>query len=149
MQDESFQVWRDNFLNLTKFTEGFIEATLWSTLNANHESDPDSPECLDGAEETDPETLESLERLATRFYHANEAELEQAAKHRQTPDGKPWEYLGHDAWLSMAGHGTGFWDREDIPEPIRSILNNSASRQFDQTSAYGWIFRDTAHMELV
>jgi hypothetical protein len=36
------------------------------------------------------------------------------------------EQLGHDLWLTRNGHGTGFWDRDEIPEHRRQRLTQVA-----------------------
>lgn len=42
------------------------------------------------------------------------------------------EQAGHDFWLSRNGHGTGFWDREEIwGEKVAQYLNE-ASKAFGQ-----------------
>ena len=30
------------------------------------------------------------------------------------PNDFDWSQIGHDLWLTRNGHGTGFWDRQDL-----------------------------------
>ncbi len=52
------------------------------------------------------------------------------ATHGLTP-----EQLGHDLWLTRNGHGTGFWDRDAIPESKRKKLTEVA-RVFGSCDIY-------------
>lgn len=36
------------------------------------------------------------------------------------------EHLGQDFWLTRNGHGTGFWDRSELPEYYRKRLTDLA-----------------------
>lgn len=36
------------------------------------------------------------------------------------------EQAGHDFWLTRNGHGSGFWDRDNVPETQREALAEAA-----------------------
>jgi hypothetical protein len=81
---------------LGAFIDGYIECALWA----------DTPEDARDADAA-PETLTALRNQARAFWMANHTALELA-----NAAGRPYDYLGHDFWLSRNGHGTGFWDRD-------------------------------------
>lgn len=45
---------------------------------------------------------------------------------------RPWlAACGNDLWLTSQGHGTGFWDRDELPEALQNTLDGAA-RKFDR-----------------
>lgn len=50
-------------------------------------------------------------------------------------DGSNYELAGHCFWLNRNGHGTGFWDREEVPEDLREKLSDLA-HTFGECDAY-------------
>lgn len=38
-------------------------------------------------------------------------------------DGKPEAAIGHDLYLTSAGHGVGFWDRDALPKELGDKLS--------------------------
>lgn len=45
--------------------------------------------------------------------------------------GEHFDHAGHDLWLTRNGHGTGFWDREEI------YGEEEAARLSEAATAYG------------
>lgn len=42
---------------------------------------------------------------------------------------RPWlAAMGHDLWLTSQGHGTGFWDRDELYKKHRDHLTSCAER---------------------
>lgn len=56
----------------------------------------------------------------------------------------PWAAaLGHDLYLTAAGHGAGFLDRNTIPPKTRKALGKLAQRFHVETEFYrGWMYLD-------
>lgn len=50
-------------------------------------------------------------------------------------DGLDMEQAADDFWYTRNGHGTGFWDREDIPEDKRESLTELA-KSFGESYLY-------------
>ena len=56
------------------------------------------------------------------------------------------EQAGHDFWFSRQGHGTGYWDREQLDSDTRDVLESLCgwSKKFSEVysvEAYrGWIY---------
>lgn len=48
-------------------------------------------------------------RICRQFCTENEADILEAERR-----GRPADCLGHDLWLTGAGHGTGFRDRDEL-----------------------------------
>ena len=125
-----------------RFVDGYTEALLWSTP-AYRGSDDDNPRTPhDSCLPVDPDLLAAIETFALDFLESNERALDLAAR-----DGRGWEHLGHDAHLTREGHGTGFWDRGEIREPLRSILTDAA--RADSSDVHLWIDIDEDGEELV
>ena len=81
---------------MDKFTQAYIEAALWSSLD---ESDAHG-EPLDanyGIEDIAPETLASIVDDCKAFQEAHADDI-----------GRELERAGHDFWLTRNGHGAGF-----------------------------------------
>lgn len=109
---------------LDDFTRAYIEAALWSSTD---ESTPSGGEPLDanyGIEDIAPETLASMVEDCRRFQEANAADL-------ALYDHPRWsaaELGGHDFFLTRNGHGTGFWDRDYLPEDAGERLTDAAHK---------------------
>ena len=86
-------------MTLDKFTDAFIEAALWSTMD---ESTPEGGEPMDANYGVAYLALETLERI----------KADCAAFKEQHGDdiGDDVERAGHDFWLTRNHHGAGFWD---------------------------------------
>ena len=119
----------------TLFVDGYTEALLWSTP-AHREGEEDNPQTpYDSCIPVDPGLLEAIETFALEFLESNERALDLAAR-----DGRGWDYLGQDAHLTREGHGTGFWDRDDIRKPLRDILTDAAHT--DSSEVFLWVAPD-------
>lgn len=97
-------------MSLKHFTTAYIDAALFST---NDESDESGGVPLDrnyGARDISPETRRQMELDCATFYEANEATW--SANDDQ--DGLSDHRAGHDFWLTRNGHGTGFWDEDEV-----------------------------------
>ena len=95
------------------FTQAYIEAALWSSLDDNDEPMDKNYGKSDIAEET----LARMERDCASF----QAKYEEAIREGGLGD----EKAGHDFWLTRNGHGAGFWDG-DWPEPWADQLDKGA-----------------------
>jgi hypothetical protein len=115
---------RDKISRLDSFTEGYIDAALWSTSD---NSDPSGGEPLDknyGAMDLSMKALDRMIADCARF-QAQNAELL-----------APFDsaHAGHDFWLTRNRHGAGYWDG-DYPEPEASQLTEAA-RRFGEVDLY-------------
>lgn len=82
------------------FFQSMLVAALWSTLDDNGEP-------LDSNHAIGDFTTEGLEILkahALSFFSRCWFYVDHEEIHRDMTD------LGHDFWLTSAGHGAGFWD---------------------------------------
>lgn len=98
---------------LTTFTAAYIAALLWST------NDPDDETPLDDhfygrPNEFDPATLEKIKADCDKFLTDNAEDI------------KDLEEAGHDFALSRNGHGSGFFDRDNLSKPSRDRLQTAA-----------------------
>jgi hypothetical protein len=82
--------------NFEKFVAGYLECAAWA----------DAPEDSN-ARFTNAAKREAAD-VCREFIEACGPLINQAAEVRD------WSYLGRDFWLSRCGHGTGFWDREEL-----------------------------------
>lgn len=83
-----------------KFVAGYLQAAAWSSDDGDHEG-------LEGFEFAPCAVLQAQAECRA-FIDACGPLIEQAAELRE------WDCLGHDFWLTRAGHGTGFWDRDEL-----------------------------------
>ena len=109
---------------LDDFTRAYIEAALWSSTD---ESTPDGGEPMDANYDIDdiaPETLAGIVEDCRRFQAENAADLALY----DHPQWSAAELGGHDLWLTRNRHGTGFWDRDYLPEDAGERLTAAAHK---------------------
>ena len=97
-------------LILEKIVTGYIVAMLWSSC----ETHPTSGDDLESLEDFEPsqELKEKALEICTEFYNKNESDcILFSEQYQPSQNFDVWECLGHDLWLTSAGHGVGFWDR--------------------------------------
>jgi hypothetical protein len=97
---------------IDQMMDGYIEAMLWSSGGETDPEDEDIElESLEGFEVAD-ETRQKVLGICARFYDANRTDLAAYADiKKHAPEYGPYQCIGHDLWLTTAGHGAGFWDR--------------------------------------
>lgn len=130
---------------LAQYLDGYTQAAHWtgSAWNGRDENGYDSAEPIDNTpgHET-PDTIdqhtrariwaEALQAYAELTRPDNgqllAAYAEARAPQTDPHEGTVWHYIGHDAYLSAAHHGTGLWDR-GIPEgtELHERLTTSAA----------------------
>jgi hypothetical protein len=93
---------------VTQFFRGYKVCAAWSS----HAPERAKAEFIDGtgarwSKAADAEAW----RICRQFCMENAADLEEAVKR-----GRPVDHLGHDLWLTGAGHGAGFWDRNELED---------------------------------
>ncbi len=109
---------------LDDFTRAYLECALWSTLDGQGEP-------LDGRysiEDFSPEAIEKATDDCVRFQAENEEDLWLADYGH--PEHSDYSMAGHDFWLTLNGHGAGFWDG-DLPEKLGDRLTE-ASKTFKE-----------------
>ena len=92
------------FNDLDRMTRHYVVTALWSS---NDESTPEGGEPFDANYDGDDIEPESLARMASdclAFRNLVAAQLPFVLDYADDTD------LGHDFWLTRAGHGAGFWD---------------------------------------
>ena len=124
------------------FVDGYTDSLFWSTpaLREFEENCPQTP--YESCIPVDPELLADIETFALEFLESNERALYLAAR-----DGRGWDYLGHDAHWTREGHGTGFWDRDDIRKPLRDILTDAAHA--DSSEVFLWVAQDADGEDII
>ncbi len=110
---------------LDAFTEGYMDAALWSS---HDESDESGGEPLDKNYDLNsiaPETWEKMVADCDRFKGEHEDELAQADMYNANG--------GHNFWLSRNGHGAGFFDRDlgDLGDALQE-----AAKKFGEYDLY-------------
>jgi len=111
-------------MSLKKFTDAYIEAALWST---NDESDESGGEPLDkhyGPADIAAETLAAMKRDCEEFFGGNEYFWSATDDQAGIDDDR----AGNRFWLNRNGHGTGFWDEDDLSEENQKRLSKAAKK---------------------
>ena len=111
------------------FTRAFIEALFWT------ESDKDDIPADAGYADLSSSALDAIRADCARFQKENEPYLAQAYARPGYDEAR----AGHDFWLTRNGHGTGFWDRDeldagDLGAKLASFCGFGTD--FDQMDAY-------------
>ena len=89
--------------NLDRFTCGYVECALWSSVG-------DDEQPLDktySPSDIAPETLARMVSDCADFQESNADALRES--------GLSDSRAGHDFWLNRNGHGSGFWDEGQDP----------------------------------
>lgn len=91
----------------------FVIAALW----ADAPDEVDAPH-YEAAPEVMPAVIEFCRAFVERNRGMYDAAMERAsAGYGSHPDaGSPQAAFGHDLFLTVAGHGVGFWDRAELDE---------------------------------
>lgn len=118
--------------DLDKFTLGYLETSLWATLDENDlplDQDHDLTD-FPGAE------LRRAADECRKFQEDNAELIERAleAGFSHGPDYGPEGHLGYDFFLTRNGHGAGFWDG-DYPNDIGDLLT-AAAKKFKESKPY-------------
>jgi hypothetical protein len=90
---------------LDKFTQGYLVAALWSSVRDDNDAPTDAITDNQAIIDISEPLLKSSIADCAKFQQENAADIELALDYR------PLDHLGHDFWLTRAGHGAGFWDR--------------------------------------
>lgn len=98
--------------HLEEFQRGYLRAALWSSTDTHPQTGEDVSlddgdwEWAEGAEE-------EMNAEAASFFAKHRGALELYAERisYDPSKGTPYDYAGHDLWLTRNGHGAGFWDR--------------------------------------
>lgn len=107
---------------LKAFCDGYKAAAAWSS----HAPERSRAEFIDGtsAAWSKAASAEAWRRCRL-FCQDNAADLRTAEER-----GRPPDHLGHDLWLTGAGHGAGFWDRAELDEGgLGARLTEACKRQ--------------------
>lgn len=83
------------------FTEGYLEAALWSSTNPDADDRPMDDDF--GIIDLSSKTIEAAKKDCQSFQEANADDLDAS--------GLPVAEQGYLFWLNRNGHGVGFWDR--------------------------------------
>ena len=112
---------------LDDFTQAYIEAALWSSMD---NSDPDTGgEPLDAnfrVEDISIETQWKMYDECQEFQRKNAGLLARADYNNNQWNNA--EMAGHDFWLTRNGHGSGFWDRNFLDPDVSEALTQAAHK---------------------
>ena len=85
-----------------------------------------------------PEALAKMEADCAEFFKL--AFDGEAPGYMMGEDGEltpfPIEQSGTDFWLTRNGHGTGFWDREEMYGPFEAARLDEVSQEFNEADLY-------------
>lgn len=106
---------KGRFMGSGSFLRGYHDAAFFSS------TDHEAGEPLDenfGLSDLTPQTSKEMRQDALHFYHSHADMI---------PTGEE-ESAGHNFWYSRNGHGTGFFDHEDLFGDHADALHDAASR---------------------
>lgn len=113
---------------LTSFARQYIDSALWSSTDNADESGGRPLDDNYSINDIAPATLARMKRDAAAFLRDNADDIGYGAKDR--------ERAAHDFWLSRNGHGTGFWDNEDVYGVAEARRLHSAAKSFGEYDLY-------------
>lgn len=101
---------------------GYQTCLLWSTSGDHKGREVESLEGFKMSGQFAQDTA----RDCMAFYMANRDDCaEAAARYSSGADRSGYQGVGHDFWLTRAGHGAGFWDG-DLPEELGARLTEAS-----------------------
>lgn len=103
-----------NIHKLDTFTDAYIEAALWASMDESDESGGSPMDDNYDISDIAKETLKKMVDDCKDFQKDNRADIKSNPKR-----------AGHDFWLTRNHHGAGFWDG-DYPEDAAKRLTNNA-----------------------
>lgn len=97
-----------------EFIRGYMIAAVWASMHtADEHTDPVPIDSLDPEPEWSEEAIKEVKEVCIDFMESNEADLDLYVSEIEydPTQGTPYDYAGHDYWLTRNGHGVGYWDR--------------------------------------
>ena len=114
-------------IDLDQMTRGFIACMLWAENSHLTDDGPDlSPD------DCAPSTLSAARELCESFAHY----CAETGLDLDDVPGMDAARIGHDLWLTQAGHGAGFWDRG------LGVLGDALTKAADTISAECYVGDD-------
>lgn len=130
-------------LELDEFTRAYLTAAFWTgdstyfdeeTQQMEHTETP--LEELYTVEDIHPDCLKKVQEDCAKFQSENQEDLALAYSLYRTRDGYTGAALaGHDFWLTRNGHGTGFWDRDDLEDSGVGDRLAEACKKYNEVNA--------------
>lgn len=93
---------KERVFNLSDIIRNYIYTALWSTIN-EEENEEDFLKSY-SVDDVDTQSFNNISLDCEKFLNKNRLLLIES--------GLSDEQIGHDFWLTRAGHGAGFWDRD-------------------------------------
>jgi hypothetical protein len=120
-------------MNIQKMAEHYIFAALWA----------DAPEGTRprATKKARAVALEVCEKFAGSIVELW-PDILKCPAYWAHPDcaGHPEGAVGHDLWLTSAGHGVGFFDRDTLPDELLEKLTDLAGRAPEAEFYRGWLY---------
>lgn len=113
-------------IDIDQFVNDYLETAIWVTC--------DSDECTDFTKEA----LEKAKSDCDSFIFQVIASFgEEKGKDLLTTEGNDFGYLAaHDFYLTRNGHGTGFWDRDEIYGGMNGAILSQLAESLGSSTAY-------------
>ena len=103
-------------LNAEIIAEHFVIAALWADAEEGTNPRPSKVMQNDALEYAN----EFLQKLTPEMIAAFEQAEENGYANHPDCGGFVEGAIGHDLWLTMRGHGVGFWDRDALDFPLEN-----------------------------
>lgn len=130
-----------NVQEMAEMVAGYVDAALWA--DCMHLDDEWEESGGLGHLSLSANDYRAAGQHCRAFYDANRAACDTYLDTVVCGHGA-WEMLGHDLRMTEGGHGTGFWDREGVPDDIGAALSATVGHppecwQVDEhTATFDW-----------
>ena len=112
-------------MNIETVLTHYLVCVLWAEMGTQFDRDDIATESKDKAREDITKFIDDAGELVAE-YEACEFGPESGGAAAQ---------FGHDFWLTRCGHGTGFWDRQNLPDELGEKLTELC-KTFAERCAY-------------
>jgi hypothetical protein len=103
----------------TEMVKSFLTAALWSSNHPDTGAPLDRDYCI---EDFEPSSRDLAQEICDQFLHDAVKAGCGEATHRSGV-GIDSGHAGHDLWLTLVGHGAGFWDGDwDMGDELTEVV---------------------------
>lgn len=112
---------------LNEMVQGFLTCALWSSTDESSEGGGSPMDENYSISDIDNHSITKAKADCAKFFQGAQPEWFEEME---------WDKIGHDFWLNRNGHGTGFWDEDELKNHAHRKLLSDLCKKFGELSPY-------------